>query len=107
MPGKNIDADFDPSEGWNIDHVYDMGEYTKNNIGDRDLMVYMCFDDNNNGDGYIGEATISSVCLPNSQQFVVNNKQERPSIYAKLSINEYMETSSQFGTLVAHEIGHN
>ena len=69
MPGKNIDADYDPGQGWNIDHVYDMGEYTRDNIGERDLMVYMCFDDNNNGDGYIGEATLSTVCLPNSEQY--------------------------------------
>ena len=69
MPGKNIDADYDPSQGWNIDHVYDMGEYTRNNIGERDLMVYMCFDDNNNGDGYIGEATLSTVCLPSSTKY--------------------------------------
>ena len=69
MPGKNIDADYDPGQGWNIDHVYDMGEYTRDNIGERDLMVYMCFDDNNNGDGYIGEATLSTVCLPSSTKY--------------------------------------
>merc|ERR1711910_177418 len=103
MPGKNIDADYDPGKGWKIDHVYLMGEYTKANIGARDLMVYMCYDDNNNGDGYIGEATIGTTCLPENVRY-----RGRSSTYAKLSINEHSGYgASQFGGLVAHEIGHN
>ena len=69
MPGKNIDADYDPSKGWNIDHMYLMGEYTTANIGARDLMVYMCYDDNNNGDGYIALAYGSTACLPSNVNY--------------------------------------
>ena len=66
MPGKNIDADYD---GSNIDHVFDMGTYTKENIGSRDLMVYICYDEDPNDDNYVGEARISVVCLPNSRNY--------------------------------------
>ena len=41
MPGKNINVNYERKP----DHYYNMGEYTKANIGKNDLMVYMCYDD--------------------------------------------------------------
>ena len=52
----------------------------------------------------LGLARVNSVCQP---EFDGYTWMEKPAIYSKQSVNDYVESDAIFGTLAAHELGHN
>merc|ERR1719367_1500610 len=69
---------------------------TANDIGDADLIAYMCYEEMVPGWQTVGIAWRGVNC-------------DRPEWYSnvKSSINEWQSSAAAYGGLLAHEIGHN
>jgi len=86
-----------------------VSDFTLNNIGNADLIIYLTDNDNT---GFIGYAPIGTVCVPSYVTWKMNlgwhiGIVPKPVNAYKSSINEYQTTAASFGKLMAHELGHN
>jgi len=86
-----------------------VSDFTLNNIGNADLIIYLTDNDNT---GFAGYAPIATVCVPSFYTWRMNLGWELGIVPKKVdawksSINEYQTTAASFGKLMAHELGHN
>ena len=70
------------------------------NLGKNDLMVYLC-NDEDTSDTTGGLGHVNSVCQP---EFAGYTWMEKPAIYSKQSVNEYVESDAIFGTVILNNM---
>jgi len=86
----------------------DVTDFTLKNIGNANLVIYITDNDKKDSNGI---APIASLCIPSKNFKSYDLKKVgwvgKKANAWKFSINEYKSSVAAFGTLIAHEMGHN